>query len=467
MGKKRPVPIEAPSGSDGSEVENDVPSTDEEEMEVEKKSKKIIAKNKKIRKEADEEMRLNITSETGNGYGFRLPDEKEVEEELKDARNFEMVKERMQNIVQILNDFKNRREDGKKRGQYLNVFRKDLCTYYGYNEFLMEKFMALFPNGSELMEFLDANQQQRPVTIRSNPLKTRRGELARTLIGRGMNVDPASNWTKVGLIVYDSQVPVGATPEYLAGHYMLQGMSSFLPVMALAPKPGEKVLDMCAAPGGKTSHIAALMKNTGTIFANDANAYRCKAVIGNLHRMGVNNAIVSNVDAQLYAKMQPQAFDRILLDAPCSGTGVIWKDETVKTSKDHVDIKRKFTMQRRLLLSAIDALDARSKTGGFLVYSTCSVLVEENEAVVQHALEKRDVKLVPTELEIGLEGFAKFREYRFHPTMNLTRRYYPHVHNIDGFFVAKLQKMSNDGIKKQREEDDESDQEDDEVESES
>lgn len=91
--------------------------------------------------------------------------------------------------------------------------------------------------------------------------------------------------------------------------------------------------------------------------------------------MGVNNAIVSNVDAQLYAKMQPQAFDRILLDAPCSGTGVIWKDETVKTSKDHVDIKRKFTMQRRLLLAAIDALDARSKTGGFLVYSTCSVLV--------------------------------------------------------------------------------------------
>lgn len=95
-------------------------------------------------------MRLNITSESGNGYGFRLPDEKEVEEELKDARNFEMVKERMQNIVQVLNDFKNRREDGKKRGQYLNVFRKDLCTYYGYNEFLMEKFMALFPNGSEV-----------------------------------------------------------------------------------------------------------------------------------------------------------------------------------------------------------------------------------------------------------------------------------------------------------------------------
>uniref|UniRef100_A0A915MSG9 SAM-dependent MTase RsmB/NOP-type domain-containing protein n=2 Tax=Meloidogyne TaxID=189290 RepID=A0A915MSG9_MELJA len=86
-----------------------------------------------------------------------------------------------------------------------------------------------------------------------------------------MNVDPAAKWTKVGLIVYDSQVPVGATPEYLAGHYILQGLSSFLPVMALAPQPNERILDMCAAPGGKTTHIASLMKNTGVLFANDSN----------------------------------------------------------------------------------------------------------------------------------------------------------------------------------------------------
>lgn len=118
---------------------------------------------------------------------------------------------------------------------------------------------------------MDANEQARPVTIRANPLKTRRGELARTLINRGMNVDPAAKWTKVGLVVYDSQVPVGATPEYLAGHYIIQGLCSFLPVMALAPQPNERVLDMCSAPGGKTTHIASLMRNTGVLFANDAN----------------------------------------------------------------------------------------------------------------------------------------------------------------------------------------------------
>ena len=99
--------------------------------------------------------------------------------------------------------------------------------------------------------------------------------------------------------------------------------------------------------------------------------------------MGVNNSIVSNLDGREYAKIQPQSFDRVLIDAPCSGTGVIWKDEAVKTNKDPVDIKRRFTMQRRLLLAAIDAADAKSKTGGYVVYSTCSVLVS---ATIQPSL---------------------------------------------------------------------------------
>ncbi|KAJ1356545.1 rRNA (cytosine-C5-)-methyltransferase nop2 [Parelaphostrongylus tenuis] len=228
-----------------------------------------------------------------------------------------------------------------------------------------------------------------------------------------MNIDPAAPWTKVGLVVYDSQVPIGATPEYLAGHYMIQGLSSLLPVMALAPQPGDRVLDMCAAPGGKTSHIAGLMKNSGVLFANDANIARCRAVIGNLHRLGVNNAIVSNLNAEEYAKLAPNGFDRVLLDAPCSGTGVIWKDQTVKTSKDSQDIQRRHTMQRQLILAALDSVDAKSTSGGYVVYSTCSVLVEENEAVVNYALQKRHCELVPCGLEVGVEGFTRFREYRF------------------------------------------------------
>lgn len=175
-------------------------------------------------------------------------------------------------------------------------------------------------------------------------------------------------------MVFSSQVPVGATPEYLAGHYMIQGASSMLPVMALAPQENERILDMCAAPGGKASHIAALMKNTGVLFANDANKERCKAVVGNFHRLGVMNSVICSYDGRKFPNVI-KGFDRVLLDAPCTGTGVIGKDPSVKTSKDQTDVQRCFEMQRQLILSAIDCLNAKSSTGGYLVYSTCSVLV--------------------------------------------------------------------------------------------
>merc|ERR1711953_515497 len=116
----------------------------------------------------------------------------------------------------------------------------------GYNDELLELFSDLF-SPDELHAFLEANDQERPVTIRTNTLKVRRKEVSKALSDRGVS----------------SKVPIGATPEYLAGHYMLQSASSFLPVMALDPKPGEKILDRAAAPGGKTSHIAQRMKNSG------------------------------------------------------------------------------------------------------------------------------------------------------------------------------------------------------------
>ncbi len=142
---------------------------------------------------------------------------------------------------------------------------KDIQLYYGYSEFLIGKFFHLFPV-TELIEFLEANEVARPVTIRTNTLKTRRRDLAQALIQRGVNLDPVGKWSKVGLTIYDSSVPIGATPEYMAGHYMLQSASSFLPVMALAPQENERILDMASAPGGKTSYVAALMRNTGMFY---------------------------------------------------------------------------------------------------------------------------------------------------------------------------------------------------------
>uniref|UniRef100_A0A7G3B1W5 Putative trna and rrna cytosine-c5-methylase nucleolar protein nol1/nop2 n=1 Tax=Lutzomyia longipalpis TaxID=7200 RepID=A0A7G3B1W5_LUTLO len=414
---------------DDEEEEDD----DEDLLPIEKATKRLKKKAKMDKKLAEEELQLNIADQEKD---FKLPEEGEEE-----VKSLEEVNQRIKEVTRVLANFKTHRQEGKSRQDYLDVLRKDLCLYYSYNDFLMSTLMNIFPL-SELTEFLEASETERPLTIRTNNLKTRRRDLAAKLIDRGVNLDPIGPWSKVGLVIYAAQVPLGATPEYLAGHYTIQGASSMLPVMALAPQENERILDMCSAPGGKSSHIASLMKNTGVLVANDANSERIKAVIGNFHRLGVVNAIVSCEDGVKFPKIM-SGFDRVLLDAPCTGTGVIAKDPSVKASKSAIDVQKCYNLQRKLILSAIDCLSAKSSSGGYLVYSTCSILPEENEWVIDYALKKRNVKLVPTGLDFGVEGFVNYRQHRFHPSLNLTRRYYPHTHNMDGFFVAKLKKFSD------------------------
>lgn len=355
------------------------------------------------------------------------------------APDLQLLRSRITDTVRVLDDFSKLSEEGRSRAEYTAQLLKDICLYYGYSHFLAEKLYNLFPP-REAFAFFEANETARPVVIRTNSLRTHRRDLAQSLINRGVTLEPVGKWSKVGLQIFESQVPLGATPEYLGGHYILQAAASFLPVMALAPQEHERILDMAAAPGGKTTYIAALMKNTGCIFANDSNKSRAKGLIGNIHRLGAKNTIVCNYDAREFPKVIG-GFDRVLLDAPCSGTGVIAKDPSVKTNKTEKDFMLLPQLQKQLLLAAIDSVDHASKTGGYVVYSTCSVTVEENEQVVQYALAKRpNVRLVDTGLTFGVAGFVNYMGKKFDPGMKLTRRFYPHKYNIDGFFVSKFRK---------------------------
>ncbi|XP_020803261.1 25S rRNA (cytosine-C(5))-methyltransferase nop2 [Drosophila serrata] len=436
---------EVESDEDDDEDDDD-DDDDDDKLPIERANKKLKKREAKDAQLADEEMQMTVDHQDV----FQMPNEEDKTEDL----TLQQVQQRIKDVTLVLSDFKKYRQADRSRGEYIELLRQDLCLYYSYNDFLMEKLMDMFPL-TELMEYLEASEVARPLTIRTNTLKARRRDLAAALINRGVNLDPLGKWTKVGLVVFNSQVPLGATPEYLAGYYMIQGASSLLPVMALAPQENERILDMCSAPGGKGSHIASIMKNTGTLFANDFNRDRVKAVQANFHRLGIVNAIVSCEDGTKFRNIIT-GFDRVLLDAPCTGTGVVSKDPSVKTTKSEVDVQRCYNLQRKLLLSAIDCVDAKSSTGGYIVYSTCSVLPEENEWVIDYALKKRNVKLVPTGLDFGVEGFTKFRQHRFHPSLNLTKRYYPHTHNMDGFYVAKLKKFSNTiPLTKEQQEEDE------------
>jgi ribosomal RNA methyltransferase Nop2 len=372
------------------------------------------------------------------------------------------IRERIDNALETLSDFKSRKNKSKSRSEIIQGLSKDLSEYYGYIQELSDFLLELF-SPEECVEYMDASDRPRPLVIRTNTLKTTRKDLLEALGKRGCVVE-GIDWSKVAIKVTESSVPIGATPEYLSGQYMLQSAASMNPVMALAAQPGERVLDMSAAPGGKTSFICQMMKNSGTVVANDLKAQRQKATVANLHRMGVKNAITCCYDGRKIPHVM-KGFDRVLLDAPCSGLGVIARDQTVKLQRTVKDIQRIAHLQKELLCAAIDAVDPRSSTGSIIVYSTCSISSEENEQVVDYVLKRRHVKLVETGLEVGKPGLTRHKERRFHPSLTLTRRFYPHVHNMDGFYVAKFKKFEN-GVKMVANDDDDDDEEEEEEEEE-
>lgn len=154
--------------------------------------------------------------------------------------------------------------------------------------------------------------------------------------------------------------------------------------------------------------------------------------------MGVQNSIVCNYDGRKLPKVIKN-FDRVLLDSPCTGLGIIARDPSIKYQRNFQDIKKANHLQKELLLAAVDCC----KEGGYIVYSTCSVMVQENEDVVNYALKNRFIKVVDIDMEMGEEGITKYMDKRYDENIKKSRRIYPHIHNMDGFYVCKIKKIKN------------------------
>ncbi|XP_049852224.1 uncharacterized protein LOC126329981 isoform X2 [Schistocerca gregaria] len=411
---------------------------------LEAKSKKLDERRRRMREEAQTEFQEQLDDQQSDDsiceQKFEFPSKSALKKEKELMVDLSYVKERIRQVLHILSNFKQNRDPLHSHKEYQALLRNDLGYYYGYNDFLLRKLSTIF-SSMEMVEYMETSEADRPLTIRTNTLKTRRSDLMKALAAKGIKAEPIK-WNKDLLQIFESSVPITSLTEYMAGHYILQSASSITAVSSLDPQPDERILDMCAAPGAKTTHIAQLMKNTGMIVANDINPQRMNSLVANLHRLGVCNTIVTNYDGGKFPKIM-KGFDRVLLDAPCTGTGIISRDTSIKTSKSKKDLNVLVLTQKRLLLAAIDSVDPHSRSGGIIVYSTCSVLAEENEFVINYALKKRFVKVVDSGMEFGKPGIVSHRGIRLHDTITRARRYYPQTYNMDGFFVCRLRKLKN------------------------
>jgi NOL1/NOP2/sun family putative RNA methylase len=301
-----------------------------------------------------------------------------------------------------------------------------LARKYGYDGYMVARFAQFVP---ELEQFLASMEQLPPVYIRVNTLKITQNALIKRLTDKGFTLRPAD--LPDCLEVTAEPYSIGASAEHLLGYFYVQDKSSMVPPLALAPGPGDTVIDMAASPGGKTTHLAQLMNNEGLIVAIEKEPARLPGLWSNLGRCGVRNATLFNMDALEAGRLGTKA-DKVLLDAPCTGEGVIARDRSRKTSRAVEDIAYCSGLQHKL----IDAACAVLKPGGTLVYSTCSYAPEEDEAVVDYAVRKHGMKVEP--IPYGSPALAGFGKLRFSPEVANARRMFPHVHGTTGFFVARL-----------------------------
>ena len=266
-----------------------------------------------------------------------------------------------------------------------------------------------------------------PFTVRVNTLKTSREDLLARLTGEGVSAEPA-RFSPVALHL-SGPVQLAALPSFREGLFTVQDESSQMAAILLAPKPGERVLDLCAAPGGKTTHIAQLMENRGTVVACDVAPRKLGLIEETAARLGIAIITTAALNA---TKPLPEGdrFDRVLVDAPCSGLGVLRRNPEGKWWKTRENVSELVTIQQSILRNAANCLGE----GGTLLYATCSTTRQENEGVIDDFLTQHPDFMLEDLHELFPTHAGLFTERGCF-------RSWPHRDGMDGFFAARLRKI--------------------------
>lgn len=282
--------------------------------------------------------------------------------------------------------------------------------------------------------FLATCERPLPSVVRVNRIKATREQVTRAFDEGGVEWSPR-DWNENVLEIEGK--PGNTWPSFHGWTHGQEEVSS-IPAFVLDPEPGEQVLDACAAPGSKTTQLAALMDDEGLVVANDSNLGRLSALRFNTERLGVTCAAVTNQDARNFS-LKPfgiETFDAALVDVPCSCEGTIRKNPTALDDWGLDHIEGVAGVQKGILRRAIQA----TREGGKVVYSTCTFAPEENEAVLDYVLSREDCRLV--EYDIGLRsepGLTEWQGDEFDDSIRKAKRFYPHHNDTGGFFCAKLE----------------------------
>ncbi len=296
---------------------------------------------------------------------------------------------------------------------------------------LPSRFLENMKNllNKEYDDFLNTYEKERAFGLRINGLKTSVEEFLKISPFHLRKIP----WSKDGFY-YEENIRPGKNPFYHAGLYYIQEPSAMAPVEFLDVQKGHKVLDLCAAPGGKSIQIASRLDKEGILVTNDVNANRVKALVKNIEMYGVQNVIATNDTPKRLHNNFESYFDRILVDAPCSGEGMFRKDEGLIKSWENQDNSMYPTLQEEILHYASSML----KGGGKMVYSTCTFNKEENERTIEKFLmENKNFKLLNIEKHHGISEGIGIKE---------VGRLWPHKVNGEGHFLALLEKTRGEEI---------------------